>query len=67
MPAISSAVASRSQAASPITYWRIAECPMKQPTFVHGPIRSMPSRYSAKVSHSQRMPWVSASSGMPST
>ncbi len=67
MAAISSAVASRSQAASPITYWRMAEWPMKVPTFIHGPIRSTASWYCAKVSHSQRMPAVSASSGMPST
>ena len=67
MRAISSPVTSRSHAASPITYWRTAEWPMKQPTFVHGPSRSTPSRYWPNVSQPQRTPRVSASRGMPST
>ena len=67
MRSISSSVAARSQAALPITYWRTAEWPTMAPTLTARPRRSRTSRYSAKLSNSQRMPFSIASSDMPST
>ena len=65
--AISSSVAVRSVASSPITKVRIAEWPAKQATLGPTPCFSSMSRYCGKLSKPQLMPARSASSDMPST
>ncbi len=67
MRSSSSSVASRSHAASPMTNWRTAECPISGATLTQSGRRSSASRYSRKVSKSHRMPFCIASSDMPST
>jgi hypothetical protein len=52
---------------SPITYARTAPCGTCVPTSNSFGSRSTASRYSGKVSHSQRMPAASAAPGMSST
>ena len=65
--AISSSVAVRSVASSPITQVRTDEWPEKQATLGPTPSRCSMSRYCGKLSNSQRMPARKASSDMPST
>ena len=64
---ISSSVAVRSVASSPITKVRMAEWPAKQATLGPTPWPCSMSRYCGKLSKPQRMPARSASSDMPST
>ena len=67
MRATSSVVASRSVASSPMMKNRNAVWPMRAETFARVGVRANVSRYSGKLSNSQRTPASRASSGMPST
>ena len=66
MVAISSAVASRSVASSPMTARRSAQWPTMVATF-KPTLPSRRLRYSPKLLQSHTTPCSSASSGMPST